>query len=97
MSYPTTTLIVPMSLQENESLISMELTEAEELIPMSFSAPIQFIENVNYYDGAYSFTPSSAAQTIEIQDLTARQNITIEPIPSNYGRITYNGATLIVE
>ena len=97
MSYPTTTLIVPMSLQENESLIFMELTEGTELIPMSFTAPIQFIENVNYYDGAYSFTPSSAAQTIEIQDLTARQNITIEPIPSNYGRIIYNGATIRVE
>ena len=49
-----------------------------------------------FYDGEYEFTPTSTAQVIEIEHLTARQNITINPIPQNYGLITYNGSTITV-
>ena len=51
---------------------------------------------VNYYDGAYEFTPGAEAQTIEIGGLTARENIIIDPIPSNYGLVEWNGITLTV-
>lgn len=49
-----------------------------------------------YYTGSYSFVPAATAQTIPIAQLTASQDITIEPIPSNYGLITWNGSTLTV-
>ena len=49
-----------------------------------------------YYDGSYTFTPSAEAQTIEISGLLARDDITINPIPSNYGLVTWDGATLTV-
>lgn len=48
------------------------------------------------YDGLYSYTPSEAVQTIPTQNTTVSKNITIEAIPSNYGRISYNGSTLTV-
>lgn len=48
------------------------------------------------YEGAYEFTPSDAAQIIPIGGMVATQDITINPIPSNYGLITWNGATLTV-
>lgn len=51
---------------------------------------------VNYYEGAYSFTPTGDEQTIYIQGLTGKRNITIAPIPDNYGLITWNGSTLTV-
>lgn len=51
---------------------------------------------VEEYDGPYEFTPSGEAQTIEIENHKAIQNITINPIPSNYGLITWNGSTLTV-
>lgn len=54
------------------------------------------VREVDYYTGSYEFTPSAERQTIEIDQLTASQNITINPIPSNYGLITWNGATLTV-
>ena len=50
----------------------------------------------DYYDGDYSVTPSSQEQTIHIIGKTARQNITVAPIPSNYGLIEWNGAALTV-
>lgn len=54
------------------------------------------VREVDYYTGSYEFTPSANTQTIEIDRLTASQNITINPIPSNYGLITWNGSTLTV-
>lgn len=46
------------------------------------------------YEGAYEFTPSGVAQTIAISGKISEHDITINPIPSNYGRIDWNGSTL---
>ena len=48
------------------------------------------------YEGEYTFTPTDETQTIEINGLRATSNITINPIPNNYGLITWDGATLTV-
>ena len=50
----------------------------------------------NQYEGSYIFTPSSVTQTIHTGGTTLLSNITINPIPSNYGLITWNGSTLTV-
>ena len=47
-------------------------------------------------DGAYEWTPTQSTQTIGIADKKALNNITINPIPQNYGLITWNGSTLTV-
>ncbi len=66
---------------------------------ISFSTA-QYIEvherTVDVYEGAYEFTPTDEPQTIAIENKRATQNITINPIPSNYGLITWDGATLTV-
>lgn len=80
-----TTIIVPMRLYTEEAIIPMRLTSA-----------VQFIENANWYEGPYTFTPGLTAQTIPIADKTAQADITIEAIPNNYGLITYNGTTITV-
>jgi len=48
------------------------------------------------YTGEHVFTPSMETQTIEIANKLSQQNITINPIPSNYGLITWNGSKLTV-
>ena len=48
------------------------------------------------YDGAYEFTPTNETQVIPIQFKTASRDITINPIPNNYGLITWNGEYLTV-
>lgn len=48
------------------------------------------------FTGEYTYTPSNEAQIIEIEGLRALSNITIDPIPDNYGLITWNGSTLTV-
>ena len=48
------------------------------------------------YHGDYSVTPTNHAQTLPTSGHTLRGDIVIEPIPSNYGLITYNGSTITV-
>lgn len=48
------------------------------------------------FSGSYVWTPSSEEQTVPIAFMMASQDITIKPIPNNYGLITWNGSTLTV-
>lgn len=48
------------------------------------------------YEGEYTFTPTNEVQVIETERKWLTSNITINPIPSNYGLITYNGISITV-
>lgn len=48
------------------------------------------------YTGDYTVTPSAETQTLETSELYMTGNITINPIPSYYGLITWDGSTLTV-
>lgn len=43
------------------------------------------------YAGPYTVAPSAEAQTLNTLGLYMQEDITIEPIPSNYGLITWDG------
>ena len=48
------------------------------------------------YTGDTEITPSEEEQVLATAEKVVTRNIVINPIPSNYGRITWNGATLTV-
>lgn len=48
------------------------------------------------YEGEYTITPGDEAVVLETAGLVMAQNVTINPVPSNYGRITWNGSALTV-
>ena len=48
------------------------------------------------YEGATTVTPSSSAQVLATEGHAVLSDIIIDPIPSNYGLITWNGSTLTV-
>ena len=52
--------------------------------------------DVTVYGGPYEFTPTEDTQTVEIERQMATENIVINPIPYNYGLVTWNGSTLTV-
>lgn len=52
--------------------------------------------SVPVYPGPTEFTPSTQKQTIEVSGYRLKENITIDPIPANYGRLVWNGHTLTV-
>lgn len=57
---------------------------------------VQPYVNVPTYEGAYEFTPSDEAQTIPTAGMRVIEDIVIDAIPSNYGKITWDGSILTV-
>lgn len=54
------------------------------------------IVDTDPFMGEYRYEPTNQTQTIEIEGLKATANIIIDPIPQNYGLITWDGSTLTV-
>lgn len=48
------------------------------------------------YDGATEVTPTAAEQVLYTANRTTLSDIIINPIPSNYGSITWNGSYITV-
>ena len=48
------------------------------------------------YTGSYVITPSAETQVLETEELRMTDNLTINPIPNNWGLITWNGSVLTV-
>ena len=48
------------------------------------------------YVGEYTVTPSQEEQTLSTKNLRMTDDVKINPIPSNYGRIDWNGQYLTV-
>lgn len=63
---------------------------------LSASATISGGKSYPLYDGEYSFTPTTAEQTIETKGFALLDNIVIAPIPQNYGLIGWNGSYLTI-
>jgi len=49
-----------------------------------------------HYHGETEFVPTQAYQTVHTAGTLVDTDIVIDPIPSNYGKITWNGAVLTV-
>ena len=80
-------------------------TESEQLtaifsggenLAADFGEVIEVDRHLDFFDGPYEYTPTEETQTIPITMKVASEDIVINPIPSNYGRITWNGAVLSV-
>ena len=48
------------------------------------------------FAGPYEYTPTDDAQVVGISGYRAAQDIRINPIPSNYGKITWTGSCLLI-
>ena len=48
------------------------------------------------YEGATEITPSEETQVLQTNNFRMTENITVNPIPSNYGLITWDGSTITV-
>lgn len=65
-----------------------------ELLELTPTIPIS--QGIQPYDGEYRITPTTSAQIILVADKRMRENLVIDPIPNNYGSISWNGSTLTV-
>ena len=82
------------------------LTFVPQELNLSFTAPSfglstgtpmvrEYVERPAY-EGAYEVTPSAETQTLLTNSFRMTDNVVINPIPNNYGLITWDGSTITV-
>lgn len=49
-----------------------------------------------HYTGALTVTPSQNTQTLQTTGMVLDGDVVVDPIPSNYGLITWNGSALVI-
>lgn len=76
---------------------SVEVTVNPSTMGIGFGNPVarDYVER-DPYVGEYEITPCAEAQTLLTKNLRMTDNITVNPIPQNYGLITWNGSFLTV-
>ena len=74
--------------------VSGQLSCSLSSVPLS--GELTIAGSVPSYRGETEIIPSDEIQTLQCAGLMMSENITITPIPSNYGRISWNGITLTV-
>ena len=57
---------------------------------------VRYISEAGTYLGPYEVTPSSEEQILSTSGLLLTGNIRINPVPSNYGRVDWNGSYITV-
>lgn len=72
------------------------LIEDEPGAALEMGQPVIFGGGIPDYDGPYEVTPGPEAQIFQTKDHAMRENLRINPIPNNYGLITYNGGVITV-
>lgn len=85
MAVAETTFLVPMVVAVNGIATGME--SSTNIAPLPPPQP---------YEGAYTVTPSAETQTLSTAGMKMTGNVTVNPIPSNYGLIGWNGSILTV-
>lgn len=88
-------IIVPMTIAEEGERIALGVSESEEALSMSLGVSVNTVAG-EHYEGETDFTPTAERQIISTAGLIMDGDIYVEPIPSNYGLITWNGSFIRV-
>ena len=88
-------ITIPMTVSVSMVTFPMSVSVSEISLAVNPSAEYRMV-SADVYDGQYEFTPTQQTQTVATFDKLLTQNITINPIPSDYGKITWNGSILTV-
>lgn len=86
--------VYPVKMAEQDESYTVNV-DCDCELDIKIGTAIQLIDN-DTYDGEYEFVPTDQVQIIQISGLTATMDITIDPIPNNYGLITWDGSSLTV-
>ena len=75
--------------------VSVDIDAATMGVTLSTPVAKEYVD-VQTYVGEYEVTPSAETQTLDTAGMRMSRAVTINPIPQNYGLITWNGSFLTV-
>lgn len=88
---------IRIDMKVTESQQNYWLRVIEKNIPISVDVETPIVAGVaKEYEGEYDITPTNTAQVFSTEGKRCPHNFIVEPIPNNYGLITYNGSIITV-
>ena len=88
-------IAIPMRVSVSSVNLPVSIGASKVGLPVGIGVGYQMIEGT-VYEGPYEFTPTGETQIAHTADRVTIEDIVINPIPNNYGLITYNGRTITV-
>ncbi len=88
-------ITIPMQIETDTVSIPMAAFSTDIPFAVDVASAIEVVQT-NPYTGEYRFTPCDESITARTADKYLADDIVIDPIPSNYGHITWNGTVLTV-
>lgn len=86
---------IDLIVSESQQLFDLTVTETN--IPVSLEPQTVIVSSsIPDYDGDYDIIPTGEAQVLQTKNCRMTENVTVNPIPSNYGLITWNGSIITV-
>lgn len=83
------------ALRVEEDAYTLSARDCSRRVALVESSELRIVEYPTY-EGPTTVTPSDVPQVLSTAGRVVLDAITINPIPSNYGRITYNGSVITV-
>ena len=91
------TIPIRVDMKVTESQQNYWLRVIEKNIPISVDVETPIVAGVAKEDeGEYDITPTNTEQVFSTEGKRCPHNFIVEPIPNNYGLITYNGSIITV-
>lgn len=88
-------VVAHLTVQTNQQNNRLKLQTNNVNTNMSLDTEIN-VTALPIYTGQYTVTPTQYTQVLYTDDHSMVNNVTVNPIPSNYGLITWNGSYLKV-
>ena len=88
--------LIQMQAIINDSVYEVEVANNDLVLNATVATVIQASQRIPSYEGPYTVTPSDEAVVLLTEGLYMEGNVTVEKIPSNYGKIGWNGSYLTV-
>lgn len=95
MAEITIPIVVEMTTAISAQAFSFTVSQETLSFELDVGTTIQPISG-EHYEGPTEVIPAAEAQTLSTEGLFVDHDITIAPIPSNYGRISWDGSALTV-
>ena len=88
-------ITVPMTVAVSTVEVPVSVSNDQVSLSVGIGASYSMVEG-EPYEGAYTVTPSQVAQVLATNGKVMTGDLTVEPIPQNYGLITWNGSILTI-
>lgn len=90
-----TPIFIPMIIASDHKVIPLSVSDNTQRIPLEIGVKIEGIAG-NPYEGPYRVVPGDEEQVLHTEGLVSTEDIIVEKIPWNYGKITWDGSVLTV-